>query len=886
MVTRHPRTPSSSSGSRPSNRNLYQCGNCSQSYTRLDHLARHVRSHTQEKPYQCTVCEKRFGRIDLLSRHSALHSTDGDQASKRRRRNGNNPNPVVRASQACSACAEHHLRCDEQKPCGRCRRRKIPCMLPIKPGDTSDNMSTNSPQEPGSAASNLLPEADASVCLDLSQGLVPLETHQAFIDPQLAAQPWPQESANSVLEDVNGDMSSVLSQDFSNFTTQNSRRDLFAAPLPDIASGTRTPRGLITFGLETNLDLSIVDLHFLESYNSRIPFEFDDQTAPLSLPDSAQGDQDAEPSRDTRDTKEVRSIQRVKWRFVPAPQDHGYQEHDNLLLPAQTNLSSTPQSLVEVTSKSTTECLDLSSRDRILSIVLSQIKHPISAAVHSFPSAEFLDRLIRYYLTVPFSTAGTWIHRAGFRPKKTCPELLLSMAAAGAVLTPDASLRKLGFAMQEVVRLQLPDVFEANNTKIYNLELLQAYLMYLEVGLWSGNNRKIELSEGFRQPLITMVRRRGMFHHSAYSSILVQPDDTGDKLYGKWRAWIRQESYKRLAYHLFRLDAELSMALLTCPIISYAEFCIPLPAPSQLWAADSAPKWKELYCELYAPGATRIPALTECVANLDLLESSRRVADISLSCSAVAHALWGLVWEYRQLSSLLGTQSRYWDPGLLMMTRSQQLTKMLDYLRMEYKDESNVSLNFILMHMHMSLEEIQTLATSEDPNCACEDQPALRDWCRSKEARLAVWHAGQVVRELELLPLQSLRDFVAIALYHASLTLWAYGIVSSQTKTNETPQTDLESMQPSPILQVPRKVWLDGDEAIDVQRYISFDRGIPVLHGILPEEPPVSLRNSRAVLDLMVRLLEQNHNPESQTQPPPLAANLILILGKLRDVSK
>ncbi|KAF2648385.1 hypothetical protein K491DRAFT_612859, partial [Lophiostoma macrostomum CBS 122681] len=53
---------------------LYQCSTCSQTYTRLDHLARHVRSHTQEKPHRCETCEKQFGRVDLLRRHALLHS--------------------------------------------------------------------------------------------------------------------------------------------------------------------------------------------------------------------------------------------------------------------------------------------------------------------------------------------------------------------------------------------------------------------------------------------------------------------------------------------------------------------------------------------------------------------------------------------------------------------------------------------------------------------------------------------------------------------------------------------------------------------------------------------------------------------------------------------
>ena len=53
-------TPSGSNGNSnnatgPSNSvRLYSCGKCSKSYARLDHLSRHVRMHTQEKPYACT----------------------------------------------------------------------------------------------------------------------------------------------------------------------------------------------------------------------------------------------------------------------------------------------------------------------------------------------------------------------------------------------------------------------------------------------------------------------------------------------------------------------------------------------------------------------------------------------------------------------------------------------------------------------------------------------------------------------------------------------------------------------------------------------------------------------------------------------------------------
>ncbi|KAH7122456.1 STE like transcription factor-domain-containing protein [Dendryphion nanum] len=56
---------------------------CGRLFKRLEHLKRHVRTHTQERPYVCPLCNKAFSRSDNLAQHRRTHESrqDGEPLS-------------------------------------------------------------------------------------------------------------------------------------------------------------------------------------------------------------------------------------------------------------------------------------------------------------------------------------------------------------------------------------------------------------------------------------------------------------------------------------------------------------------------------------------------------------------------------------------------------------------------------------------------------------------------------------------------------------------------------------------------------------------------------------------------------------------------------------
>ncbi|KAI7901203.1 uncharacterized protein BX663DRAFT_515247 [Cokeromyces recurvatus] len=85
---------------------LFKCtgyGDCNMVFTRSEHLARHERKHTGEKPYKCIVpgCERMFSRFDNMMQHTQTHDKS--------RKGGNSRSATVKGTKVSSVKKEHSV---------------------------------------------------------------------------------------------------------------------------------------------------------------------------------------------------------------------------------------------------------------------------------------------------------------------------------------------------------------------------------------------------------------------------------------------------------------------------------------------------------------------------------------------------------------------------------------------------------------------------------------------------------------------------------------------------------------------------------------------------------------------------------------------------------
>lgn len=514
--------------------------------------------------------------------------------------------------------------------------------------------------------------------------------------------------------------------------------------------------------------------------------------------------------------------------------------------------------------------LDEHGRDNLLRLAMGINKASSRLSVPSFPSLELLNNLISAFFAQEHEAVTSIVHSPTFSCPEARPELIMGIVCAGASTIPGSQIRKLGLVLQEVSRLVTTDLFESENLCTRDLQALQAHLIHLQAGTWSGVHRKTEIATGCYQSLYMMLRSSGAMDKSYYEARLSGSLDTHDErnsTESRWRSWASVESMKRLVIRAFIHDSQAAMAFLHGPVIPYAYMNIPIPATKRAWLASDANSWEQFTRPLKSLAESKLN-LTEVFVDPTVLDNYHEQADAQLSCFAAVHALAGQVWELRHQFALRNHASSHASDSkrlsLESWCRSRQRELYDDLLVMRVycrrglhgpHFEIAFTLEYVMMTLHVSVLDIQRFAGKEGETEARRAVTVLREWRQDPSARTAVWHAGQVFRMARSFPPMTLRNFYAVGTYHAALTLWVYGLLSYPERLSgcSTPaagensdhcsrpvdRTELVTAYRSGSASThgPRRlVKLDHESSEDLEAFIRLGQGTP---GISSSHPRV-----------------------------------------------
>ena len=536
--------------------------------------------------------------------------------------------------------------------------------------------------------------------------------------------------------------------------------------------------------------------------------------------------------------------------------------------------------------------LSQSSRDRLLSMVLRSCDLNVQRHVVScFPSAASLSFILDLISPEAPYEIGRWIHMPSLVLDDEIEELIGALLAVAAASSGQQSLQRLGFAVLEAVRSAVADRFEEDNRNTRDLRTIQSSALLHHVGFWGGDRRQMEIAESFAYPLVTMLRRGGRF--KSYTRELSPPDLVVVSR-ETWLRWANAEAFKRLAYHVFLQDTAVSMSFVTPPLISYTEMHLALPCSNVLWQATSVKTFDQELKTIDYTTNTSIPTLRDCLKDLELLSSSEANIDRQMSLDIIVSCFWGRVWQYRQLMS---TPSSIEDrlPSVAANALYEELMLNYRHLQIQTVDFGNgascwkAKLELCMIHLHVSLEDIQSFAGKDGEVTARRMVPVLQRWFKSSASRLALRHAGQVLRAASQhrtgTPLPGLS---AVAVYHASLTMWAYGIWSERDT--------LDRSKESQIVEE-RSLMIDAIEGDPHwERFLLLGKGRPCIqdysrddhrHSETTTKPPIPLERSLDVMKSVIGLLTEKCG-EGHTSPPMVATltKLMLSLGKAATVTK
>jgi hypothetical protein len=320
-------------------------------------------------------------------------------------------------------------------------------------------------------------------------------------------------------------------------------------------------------------------------------------------------------------------------------------------------------------------------------------------------------------------------------------------------------------------------------------------------------------------------------------------------------------------------DNHASIGLQKPPLMSLPEIKFLPPCSRALWHAPTAQGWRDLYLALPIKST---PKFLDVLHSPDILSQFANQIDTQLTSLILLHGYWPQIYSLLESKKFYPTQKS--THLLCLHTQHTELYRDLSSLASivpalsRNSAETTLIAELLQMILHVSPEDLQRFAGKFGEDEAKLASNEFGEWAKTTEARVAVWHAGQVFRAASRLGQAQCRGFNAISVYYSSLTLWIYGLMISNSSRPCSRSNNNETYQ----------VVLNEGETQDTKIFRSTGQGDPGLIVGDGEGRFISLMKTNEVLAVARDIYTDNFPVIDGDGPlPPLVENLGNLLRDL-----
>ncbi|EXJ83486.1 hypothetical protein A1O1_07109 [Capronia coronata CBS 617.96] len=390
------------------------------------------------------------------------------------------------------------------------------------------------------------------------------------------------------------------------------------------------------------------------------------------------------------------------------------------------------------------------------------------------------------------------LHQASFALKEASPLLLVAILTLGATLSPDSSHYRTAERIHEDLRWL---IFSSGGFQPpAPLWCLQALLLVQAYEKMFSTRKHHEMAHIFHGAVITLMRRGG-----SYSSGWTDDSSRASSADRAWHMWIEQESFKRVAYFAFIMDAQHSSIFGHMPALSVSDVRLPLPCADEVWDSSTPARWKKAVHKAAEPvqflptlrsllSRRPIPStcspfsrfvllhglfnVTKHMQGRDLMASDIETGRMSSEHGGVGSSTPSSMIGDDNWKEILDRAIDTWSFSLLSQDPSLCLEAARPLHRMAHV---TIYVNLIDFHTFAGAPSLTSSSTTRNEHTKAKRR--IQAWCENPTAKRTLSHCILLIQETMFTRrrYRASEDNIALrpwCLYHATLILWAFGILT------------------------------------------------------------------------------------------------------------